>query len=73
MKFEAQNKHEAQFPSNSTTKKSHKKLILTYGGSKKIFNKDLFYIKVHTATRWAIRHGLMLLWFSDLTEEVYNS
>ena len=21
------------------------------------------YIKVHTATRWTIRHGLMLLWF----------
>ena len=31
------------------------------------------YIKVHTATRWTIRHGLMLLWFTDLmnvTEEV---
>ena len=31
------------------------------------------YIKVHTATRWTIRHGLMLLWFADLmnvTEEV---
>ena len=30
-------------------------------------------IKVHTATRWTIRHGLMLLWFADLmnvTEEV---
>ena len=24
------------------------------------------YIKVHTATRWKIRHGLMLLWFTDL-------
>ena len=31
------------------------------------------YIKVHMATRWAIRLGLMLLWFTDLmnvTEEV---
>ena len=31
------------------------------------------YIKIHTATRWTIRHGLMLLWFTDLmnvTEEV---
>ena len=30
-------------------------------------------IKVHTATRWTIRHSLMLLWFTDLmnvTEEV---
>ena len=33
----------------------------------------LSYIKVHTATRWTIRLGLMLLWFTDLmnvTEEV---
>ena len=31
------------------------------------------FIKVHMATRWTIRHGLMLLWFKDLmnvTEEV---
>ena len=31
------------------------------------------YIKVHTATRWTIRHSLMLHWFADLmnvTEEV---
>ena len=31
------------------------------------------YIKVHKATRWTIRHGLMLLWFTDLmnvTKEV---
>ena len=31
------------------------------------------YIKVHLATRWTIRLGLMLLWFTDLmnvTEEV---
>ena len=26
----------------------------------------LRYIKVHKATRWTIRHGLMLLWFKDL-------
>ena len=33
----------------------------------------LKYIKVHTATRWTIRHSLMLLWFADLmnvTKEV---
>ena len=33
----------------------------------------LVYIKVHTATRWTIRHGLILLWFTDVmnvTEEV---
>ena len=33
----------------------------------------LKYIKVYTATRRTIRHGLMLLWFADLmnvTEEV---
>ena len=34
----------------------------------------LVYIKVHTATRWTIRHGLvLLLWFTDVmnvTEEV---
>ena len=31
------------------------------------------YIKVHTATRWTIRHSLKLHWFADLmnvTEEV---
>ena len=36
-------------------------------------NLFFFYIKVHTATRWTIRHGLMLLWFTnsmDATEEV---
>ena len=27
---------------------------------------EVEYIKVHTATRWTIRHGLMLLWFADL-------
>ena len=25
------------------------------------------YMKVHMATRWTIRHVLMLLWFTDLT------
>ena len=38
---------------------------------KKTFH--LKYITVHTATRWTIRHGLVLLWFKDLmnvTEEV---
>ena len=32
-------------------------------------------MKVHTATRWTIRHSLMLLWFADLmnvTEEVWH-
>ena len=32
----------------------------------------IYYMKVHTATRWTIRHTLMLLWFEDLmnvTEE----
>ena len=32
----------------------------------------IVYIKVHMATRWTIRHVLMLLWFTDLmnvTEE----
>ena len=40
--------------------------------NKKEFN-ILKYIKVYTATRWTIRHSLMLLWFADLmniTEEV---
>ena len=36
----------------------------------------LVYIKVHTATRWTIRHGLvLLLWFTDVmnvTEEVWS-
>ena len=38
-----------------------------------IIKESLDYIKVHTATRWTIRHRLMLLWFTDLmnvTEEV---
>ena len=30
-------------------------------------NSTNTYIKVHKATRWTIRHGLMLLWFKDLT------
>ena len=43
-------------------------LLLT--NSYKLF---LSHIKVHTATMWTIRIGLMLLWFTDLmnvTEEV---
>ena len=35
--------------------------------------KNNKYIKVHTATRWTIRHSLKLHWFADLmnvTEEV---
>ena len=42
-------------------------------GSELPINNPLKYIKVHTATRWTIRQGLMLLWFTDLmnvTEEV---
>ena len=35
----------------------HNKLILTH---------LLLCLKVHMATRWTIRHGLMLLWFEDL-------
>ena len=38
-----------------------------------IIKEALDYIKVHMATRWTIRHSLMLLWFTDLmnvTEEV---
>ena len=27
---------------------------------------NIYYIKVHKATRWTIRHGLMLLWLKDL-------
>ena len=38
-----------------------------------IIKEALDYIKVHMATRWTIRHSLMLLWFTDLmnvTEKV---
>ena len=28
--------------------------------------KNIYYIKVQKATRWTIRHGLMLLWLKDL-------
>ena len=34
--------------------------------------REVIYIKVHTATRWTIRHSLKLHWFADLmnvTEE----
>ena len=42
---------------------------VVYWGVKVLYQ----YIKVHIATRWTIRHGLMLLWSTDLlnvTEEV---
>ena len=38
-----------------------------------ILFSQIKYIKVHTATRWTIRHSLKLHWFADLmnvTEEV---
>ena len=47
-------------------------IYINYGSELPI-NNPLKYIKVHTATRWTIRQGLMLLWFTDLmnvTEEV---
>ena len=37
-----------------------------------LLTRAIKYIKVQTTTRWTIRHGLMLLWFTDLmnvTEE----
>lgn len=30
-------------------------------------------IKVHKATRWTIRHGLMLLWLKDLMNVAENT
>ena len=36
------------------------------GGVGKDILELKIYIKVHTATTWTIRHGLMLLWFTDL-------
>ena len=47
-----------------------KKIILTIclpvekGNKKKKTN--ICYIEVYEATRWTIRHGLMLLWLKDL-------
>ena len=43
----------------------HSKLVLAWCafGSLKLFT---MYIKVHMATRWTIRHALMLLWLKDL-------
>ena len=47
-----------------------KKIILTTCLPVKVGNKkkktNIYYIKVHKATRWTIRHGLMLLWLKDL-------
>ena len=44
--------------------------VVTAANVKGGVGKDILelkiYIKVHTATRWTIRHGLMLLWFTDL-------
>ena len=31
-------------------------------------NYTIFYIKVHMATRWTIRHGLMLIWFKSVNQ-----
>ena len=48
---------------------SHR-LLFIFSWCHKDFEK---YIKVHMTTRWTIRHGLMLPWFTDLmnvTEEV---
>ena len=33
---------------------------------------DQFIAKVHMATRWTIRHGLILLWFKDLMKVTEN-
>ena len=30
-----------------------------------VVDQTVRYVKVHTATRWTIRHGLMLLWFEN--------
>ena len=47
-----------------------KKIILTICLPVKVGYKkkktNIYYIKVHKATRWTIRHGLMLLWLKDL-------
>ena len=40
---------------------------------RRYITSQIKYIKVHTATRWTIKHGLMLPWFTDfmnVTEEV---
>ena len=53
--------------SNNTTM-NYSTTVFTY-----LLNRSNTYIKVHMATRWTIRHSLMLLWFADLmnvTEEV---
>ena len=48
----------------------YKKIILTICLPVKVGNKkkkkNIYFIKVHKATRWTIRHGLMLLWLKDL-------
>ena len=35
-------------------------------GNRKKKTTNICYIKVYEATRWTIRHGLMLLWLKDL-------
>ena len=59
----------------SDTRKSgaHIRLFCAHDRKKCATHVPLKYIKAHTATRWTIRHSLMLLWFADLmnvTEEV---
>ena len=46
--------------SNNTTM-NYSTTVFTY-----LLNRSNTYIKVHMATRWTIRHSLMLLWFADL-------
>ena len=46
-----------------------KKIILTIFWPVKVGNKkkktNICYVNVYEATRWTIRHGLMLLWLKD--------
>ena len=53
-----------------------RKCCLTLKSNSQIFRACFFnqvilfwYINVHKATRWTIKHGLMLLWFKDLISE----
>ena len=41
------------------------KSVDPFNNSLTIFFSQIRYVKVHTATRWTIRHGLMLLWFEN--------
>ena len=40
-------------------------LLMHRTGAPYINQYATWYVKVHTATRWTIRHGLMLLWFEN--------